>query len=55
MQLIFDFIWNQSRGRFLAAIGTREVEQWSNCQPFSRSSASASSLRTRWTPIAPMP
>jgi hypothetical protein len=27
MQLIFDFIWNQSRSRFLAAIGTREAEQ----------------------------
>lgn len=27
MQLIFDFIWNQSRNRFLATIGERETER----------------------------
>jgi hypothetical protein len=27
MQLIFDFIWNQSRNRFLATIGERENER----------------------------
>jgi hypothetical protein len=27
MQLIFDFIWNQSRNRFLATIGEREDER----------------------------
>jgi hypothetical protein len=27
MQLIFDFIWNQSRNRFLATIGEREAER----------------------------
>ena len=27
MQIIFDFIWNQSRSRFLATIGEQEVER----------------------------
>jgi hypothetical protein len=27
MQAIFEFIWNRSRGRFLAAMGQPEVEQ----------------------------
>jgi hypothetical protein len=27
MQIIFDFIWNQSRNRFLATIGEQEVER----------------------------
>ena len=27
MQFIFDFIWNQSRSRFLATIHERELEQ----------------------------
>jgi hypothetical protein len=27
MQAIFEFIWNRSRGRYLAAMGQQEVEQ----------------------------